>query len=1075
MINNISILFGRLLHKVAHKLIKKYYPKIQITGAEQIPEDGPVLFCANHPNSLIDPILIGVTAKRPVSFMAKAPLFNTPIIGPIMRALGMVPAYRGRDDSSQVKKNQKSLGRVVKGLASGRAMGIFPEGVSTDLRQLGLVRGGASRIALQALEQGVEDLVIIPLGINYERKERLGSKVWINVGEPIALKEFARENKSEQDKQPSEDKVLRRKLTGAIESHLKDVIVHLDNADWDPLLDDLETLIDHSKHKASLKVPKLIRRKRIADALNYFYQEEPETGEKVVNQIRAYHQTVRSAGLVIDDPILQRGSLKTTFKILGKILHLIVWFIPAIVGTLGNIVPFVITRAIAGKIQHQGMKTTAQARIGVGIPIYLLWYTLITATVYVETKQIVLNTVSNFLLILSGTISLKYWPYFTRTMVHLGHQFRASLQRNRLKQLRDKLQEIRSTLVQYAERYAQVVPRPNPPSIKPLLMLFASTVSSILLLSVAFVFYMLVVQHFTSPVNQELQSARSILVNLTHEELNERIESAEQDVLRIRDKARDTHAHSLNLLEEYEAGQFQLENQDNRREVSALLHSFYQSRDDLLKIIATYNPAHGADNLTSATRQRRALLFTAAMLLRHQMSLQFATTYQADKTLQKYLNEPDDAYGIPANLITKVNDELIDSQYKEMVYTAYQQFEDDNAQTEVTDFLHSDDLRQLIAAANQTIESLPNYALHEDLKTALNQAKRTSVNTYLKLQQVVATRIGDFRIKNTDEVKNHQIDPEYVKEFQKTLRPGDILIERRDWYSSNAFLPGYWPHAALYVGTPAEIKERGILKDVCYELERMAAEEKSMETAATEVINGKTHADRMMELVQTLKEDGDDKLNSHHVIEAISEGVMHTTIDHSVGEASSVFALRPRVDEKDCAEAIASAFFYEGRQYDFNFDFDTPNTLVCTEVIYRCYGGNGKNAKLNFPIVELMGRRTLPAHEIARQFIADVRAGKEPQYDLVAWLDTDRLNKLQPASLEIYDGDHTGENFERFANTLNRSSITFMMEYQRHGLTAVVGTWVLILFYLAVITSLGYALTKFLLFLRTKSNSPDPA
>ena len=78
-LNPITVL-GVILRKVAHALIKRYYPKIQITGAEHIPRSGPVLFCANHPNSLIDPVLIGITARRPVSFMAKAPLFKTPLL-----------------------------------------------------------------------------------------------------------------------------------------------------------------------------------------------------------------------------------------------------------------------------------------------------------------------------------------------------------------------------------------------------------------------------------------------------------------------------------------------------------------------------------------------------------------------------------------------------------------------------------------------------------------------------------------------------------------------------------------------------------------------------------------------------------------------------------------------------------------------------------------------------------------------------------------------------------------------------------------------------------------------------------
>ena len=1063
MILNTAILFGRLLRKITHTLIKKYYPKIQISGAERIPSEGPVLFCANHPNSLIDPILIGITAKRPVSFMAKAPLFKTPVIGPLMHALGMVPAYRGRDDSSQVKKNQKSLGRVVKGLKEGRAMGIFPEGISSDLRQLGLVRGGASRIALEALEGGVDDLVIIPLGINYERKQQLGSKVWINVGEPVVLKTFAEENASE-GKTPTEDKVLRRQLTSTIEDRLKSVIVHLDNAEWDPLLDDLETLVDHSKHKASLKVPKLMRRKRIADALNYFYKEQPEVGEEVVGQIKAYHQTVQSAGLVIDDPILQRSSLKTTVSILGKLLHLIIWFIPATVGTLGNIVPFVITRFFAGKVQQEGMKTTAQARIGIGIPIYLAWYGLIILTVWSETRQPILVNVTNFLLILSGTISLKYWPYFTKTMVHLGHQVRATLQRSRLLRLREELQQIRDTLISYADKYANVVPRPTPPSIKPLMMLLASTVSSILLLMVAFVFYILANQYLFPAVTTEQAGYR--VTNVTPEELDAQIGKKEQEVLRIAETAKATHARSLALLEKYNQGLFQLEGQDNRLEVSALLHSFFQARDDLWKIVADYSPDNEIQGDDPQQRQRRAILFTTALLLRHQMSIRFAVTYKADRTLEKYLNQQDDTYGIPANLIVQVNEQLIDPSYQGYIASAMDGHEYDTVRTNENSPATTKALQELIAKAKATIAENPEYAFSDNVKAALSEAKRHSVNTYLTIQQFVATQIGDFRIKQTEDITNHKIDSEKVDQFHELLKPGDILIERRDWYSSNAFLPGYWPHGALYIGTPKELDDT-LLNKVIEKLNSMAEKEKMHETSETPSVDGLTHADRMFALVEDLKKGGNEKLNSRQIMEAISEGVYHNTVDHSIGEASSVFALSPHVKPHERAKAIAAAYFYEGREYDFNFDFETPNTLVCTEVIYRCYGGNASNATLRFPIITVMGRKTLPAHELARHFVQQVRNGEE-KYDLVAWLDSDRINNS--SSLEVYKGNHKGEAFERFAETLNRSSITFIMEYKRHGIFALVGTKVIVLFYLSVVAAIGYALTKFVMFMRSKSD-----
>ena len=1094
MLINLGIIFGKVLRKFTHVLIKKYYPKIQITGAERIPSEGPILFCANHPNSLIDPVLIGVTAKRPVSFMAKAPLFKAPILGPVMNALGMVPAYRGRDDSSQVRKNQQSLGRVVKGLKSGRAMGIFPEGVSSDLRQLGLVRGGASRIALEAFAGGVEDLVIIPLGINYEQKEKLGSKVWINVGEPIPLKEFTAENPPGENKTLTDDKVLRRKLTQQIEAKLKSVIVHLDNAEWDSLLDQLETLVEHSKHKASLKVPKLMRRKRIADALNYFYREEKETGLEVVSQIQEYHQKVKSAGLIIDDPVLQRNMLKTTFTILWKFIHLIVWFLPALVGTLGNIVPFVITRAIASKVQAEGQKTTALTRIGVGLPIYLLWYACIAYTIYIETEQWVLISVTNFLLLLSGTIALKYWPYFIKTMVHFGHQLRTCLKKGMLRQLRLELLEIREKLVQYAERYADLVPRPNPPSIKPIVMLFASTLSSLVLLSVAFVFYMLLNIYFRPEIKGDME----MLFRTEAVELNEAaVTQAELTVIRIGEKAKETHKASNDLLNEYQVGKFQFENQKSRQTVSALLHNFYQARDDLLKIGIVYNPDREnlQSHLSNVSRKRLLQLSTAAMLLRHQMSLRFATTYLKDKKLTKYLNQPDATYGIPEGLVRRVNEELNAEIYQTYIATIREKHKQTLNGQGADDSPHSTKLVNLIDEAKK-VDSEITDPLHSNVRSAISKAVSKGVNTYLQIQQFVATEIGDFRIKDTKDISEHHIAEDKVKEFHDELKPGDILIERRDWYSSNAFLPGYWPHGALYVGTLQDWEKKedeDFKKYIIDELKVLVElEARNNQTGTNQAQkNSKAHVEKMRELIEALElVDSENppnqkmaelikKLNEKQIIEAVSEGVIHNTIEHSVGQASSVFALRPKgpkekeMEPKERAQAIARAFFYLDRPYDFNFDFDTPNTLVCTEVVYRCYGGNSDGATLKFPIVTLMGRRTLPAHQLAIQFVEDVEADRS-QYELVAWLDHDRINQTANVLKYLkYNGDYSGEDFEKFKDTLKRSSITFVMEYKKHGLTALVSKQVLYLFYLSFGTAFCYAIAKFVFFLRRATEAQD--
>jgi 1-acyl-sn-glycerol-3-phosphate acyltransferase len=83
-----------LVRAAVRRLVRIYYPKIEISQRERIPSSGPVLLVANHANSLIDPVILGIAASRPVHFLAKAPLFEIPVFGTALRALGMVPAYQ---------------------------------------------------------------------------------------------------------------------------------------------------------------------------------------------------------------------------------------------------------------------------------------------------------------------------------------------------------------------------------------------------------------------------------------------------------------------------------------------------------------------------------------------------------------------------------------------------------------------------------------------------------------------------------------------------------------------------------------------------------------------------------------------------------------------------------------------------------------------------------------------------------------------------------------------------------------------------------------------------------------------
>ena len=150
-----------------------------------VPAEGPVLLVANHPNSLVDPALVVAVARRPVRFLAKAPVFDDPAVGWLVKAAGSIPVYRQKDDPSQTSRNKEMFGAVFEELARGAAVGIFPEGVSHSEPSLVDLRTGAARIALGTRESHGLDPVIVPVGMVPTEKGRYRSKMLVVVGDPI--------------------------------------------------------------------------------------------------------------------------------------------------------------------------------------------------------------------------------------------------------------------------------------------------------------------------------------------------------------------------------------------------------------------------------------------------------------------------------------------------------------------------------------------------------------------------------------------------------------------------------------------------------------------------------------------------------------------------------------------------------------------------------------------------------------------------------------------------------------------------------------------------------------------------
>lgn len=182
-----------LLRAAAGIALRWYYRDIRVLGADRIPRDRPLLLVVNHPNALIDALLVGWVMPRRVMITAKSTLFANPIAAALLRWLGVVPLRRAVDEEyagtrAATSRNAETFGAVQEALAARECVLIFPEGRTPVEPMLAPLKSGAARMALQASASGdVPDLALLPIGLTFERKEAPRSRVLVTIGDAIPV------------------------------------------------------------------------------------------------------------------------------------------------------------------------------------------------------------------------------------------------------------------------------------------------------------------------------------------------------------------------------------------------------------------------------------------------------------------------------------------------------------------------------------------------------------------------------------------------------------------------------------------------------------------------------------------------------------------------------------------------------------------------------------------------------------------------------------------------------------------------------------------------------------------------
>ncbi|MEA2696908.1 MAG: hypothetical protein QOI66_1179 [Myxococcales bacterium] len=342
--------------------MRLYYPVRVVEGQAKIPATGPLIFVLNHPNGLLDPVLLRVAVGRPARFLGKNTLFANALGRLAMDAFDTIPVYRTQEAGARAGdagRNDESFARCRQALAHGDALALFPEGTSHSDPQLRPLKTGAARIALSAEAQGNDDaqsnpsgttplgVTVLPVGLHYERKSRFRSRVLLVVGEPIAItprvSAYARNERETVDA-----------LTDEIRDRLDAVVLQAETRE---LLAGIAAVAHWTAKPASPSTLEggegddlAAQHHRARDLLAAYQRmraRDPARVETIAAAARDYARTLRHLG--VQNPWALELETVRPGQLLGAVARIVVAFPFAVVGAVLGWLPYRLAGQVAAR------------------------------------------------------------------------------------------------------------------------------------------------------------------------------------------------------------------------------------------------------------------------------------------------------------------------------------------------------------------------------------------------------------------------------------------------------------------------------------------------------------------------------------------------------------------------------------------------------------------------------------------------------------------------------------------------------------------------------------------------------
>lgn len=308
-----------------------FYPRVTVIGEERLNFKEAAIVISNHPNTLMDPFQVASRVKKQVFFLANAGLFATPFTNWFFTTFYAIPIKRKEDKGGQGVNNADSFAKCDDFLGAGGVLYIAPEGGSNMERRLRPFKTGTARIAFSAIQQEKDlDLSILPIGLNYDKPNRFRSRLLVNVGEPIKVREW-------ETAYVENPKETVRALTAQLEIKNRELLIDTGDAEVEEIHRRLETTLNNeypleveAAFERSHQLANRLKEKKVeqenyyqvlkADVTTYAGILDSHSVDDQAVKPSAKHKMGQGIGLLLGLPVFLYGAIN----------HLFVAGIPAI-------------------------------------------------------------------------------------------------------------------------------------------------------------------------------------------------------------------------------------------------------------------------------------------------------------------------------------------------------------------------------------------------------------------------------------------------------------------------------------------------------------------------------------------------------------------------------------------------------------------------------------------------------------------------------------------------------------------------------------------------------------------------